>query len=82
MQRIIINNHEWEVPDEPGWEEVIKDVEAVQDRLLSSCATVADCHRIVDEMRAVFFRYPVSKKYVDTQNDDSDDILSSIFKWG
>ena len=78
----MINNHEWEVPNEPGWEEVIKDAEAVQERLLSSCATVAECHRIIDEMRAVFFRYPVSQKYLDTESHDSDDVLASIFKWG
>jgi hypothetical protein len=82
MQRIIINNHEWEVPDEPGWDEVIKDADSVQERLFSSCATVADCHRIIDEMRAVFFRHPVSKKYLDTQSDSSDDMFTSIFKWG
>jgi hypothetical protein len=82
MQRIIINNHEWEVPDEPGWEEVIKEAEAVQQRLLSSCETVADCRRIIDQMSAVFFHYPVSQKYLDTQSDNADDILASIFKWG
>ena len=82
MQRIMINNHEWEVPNEPGWEEVIKDAEAVQERILSSCTTATDCHRIIDEMRAVFFRYPVAQKYLDTESDDSNDILTSIFKWG
>ncbi|CAF1267263.1 unnamed protein product [Adineta ricciae] len=33
MQRITINHHVWEVPNEPGWDEVVKDVELVQQSL-------------------------------------------------
>jgi hypothetical protein len=81
MQRIVINNHEWEVPNEPGWEEVIKAAELVQQRL-TSCVTVPECRRIAEEMSAVFYNYPVSKKYLENHKDDADDILESIFKWG
>ncbi|CAF2744717.1 unnamed protein product [Rotaria sp. Silwood2] len=82
MQRILINNHEWEVPNEPGWEEVIREAEEVQQRHFSSCLTVAECRQVVNEMRAVFSRYPVSKKYLDTSQNDANDKFSSIFKWG
>ncbi|CAF1267282.1 unnamed protein product [Adineta ricciae] len=34
MQRITINHHVWEVPNEPGWDEVVKDVELVQQSLI------------------------------------------------
>ncbi len=81
MQRIVINNHEWEVPNEPGWEEVLKAVELVQ-RRLSTCLTVPDCRRVTEDIRAVFNRYPVSKKYFETNEDAANNILGSIFKWG
>jgi hypothetical protein len=82
MQRVVINQHEWEIPNEPGWEEVIQDAEDVQQRLLSSCQTVAECRRIVDVMRMVFLKYPVSKKYLESNSNEGDDVISSIFKWG
>ncbi|CAF1558583.1 unnamed protein product [Rotaria magnacalcarata] len=82
MQRIVFNNHEWEVPNEPGWEDVIKEAEAVQHRLFNSCITAAECRRIIEELRDVFLRYPVSKKYLETYKVDGNDIMASIFKWG
>jgi hypothetical protein len=82
MQRILINNHEWEVPNEPGWKQVIEHAESVQDHLFSSCRTVNECRRIIDAMRAVFLHYPVSRKYLENDVNDVDDILASIFKWG
>jgi hypothetical protein len=82
MQRIEINNHVWEVPNEPGWEEVIKEASDLQQKLLSSCLTVSDCRRIIDQMHDLFLRYPVSEKYFTANNDDADDILRNIFKWG
>ncbi len=82
MQKILINNHEWEVPNEPGWEEVIKDVELVRERIFSSCLTVAECRQIVHEIRIVFQRHPVSRKYLNYKEDDADNILRTIFKWG
>ncbi|CAF1142796.1 unnamed protein product [Rotaria sp. Silwood1] len=82
MQRIMINNHEWEVPNEPGWEEVIRDAEEVQQKYFSSCITVAECRQVVDQIRAVFARYPVSQKYLESNSNDANDIFSSIFKWG
>ncbi len=81
MQRIVINNHEWEVPNEPGWDEVVKAAELVQQRL-TSCATASECRKIAEEMNALFYNYPVSKQYFETHKDDGNDILSSIFKWG
>ncbi|CAF1430941.1 unnamed protein product [Rotaria sordida] len=81
MQRIIINNHEWEVPNEPGWEEVIKETEVVQQHF-SSCLTIAECRQVVDKIRDVFLRYPVSKKYLETNQNGTNDDLPSIFKWG
>lgn len=81
MQRIVVNNHEWEVPNEPGWIEVIKDAELAQQGL-ASCVTVPDCRRVVEAIRAVFDRHPVSKKYFESNKDAAYDTLGSIFKWG
>lgn len=82
MQRLIINNHEWEVPNEPGWEEVLEEAEAVRERIYRTCTTAAECRMIVDELHAVFERHPVSKKYLDSHKDEIDYVISSIFKWG
>ncbi len=82
MQSIIINQHEWQVPNEPGWEEVIQDAEDVQQQIFNSCQTPAECSRIVDAMRMVFLKHPVSRKYLDGHSNDADDLLASIFKWG
>lgn len=81
MQRIVINNHEWEVPNEPGWEDVIKAVDLVQ-KQLTTCITAPECRRIAEEISNVFYKFPVSKQYFETHKDDADDILASIFKWG
>ena len=78
MQRLKMNNHEWLVPNEPGWEEVMKDALEMQKRLFSSCTTVAECRRIMEVMQTVFMRYPVSRRYL----EESDGGLSTIFKWG
>lgn len=82
MQRIVVNNHEWEVPNEPGWLEVVQEAQAVQDRLLSSCVSLAECRRIVEQIKSVFYRFPVSKKYLEESNNNMDDVFSTIFKWG
>lgn len=82
MQRIMINNHEWEVPNEPGWEEVIKEVELVQQRIFSSCKTAAQCRQIIEEMNSIFYRYPVSKDYFETNKHNMMGLFTSIFKWG
>lgn len=81
LKTIVIDGHEWQVPDEEGWEEVIQNVQAVQKKLLT-CATKEECQRIVQEIRDIFNRYPVSKDYFDTINDDAYDMFSTIFKWG
>ncbi len=81
MQRIVINNHVWEVPNEPGWEQVIKHAELVRQRL-HTCSTAAKCNRIVNELRAVFYHYSVSRKYLESDTSDDNNMLDSIFKWG
>ena len=81
LKTIVINNHEWKVPDEPGWDEVIKKVGLVQERILNSCSTVAECRKIVDEIRRIFLSYPVSKKYLEKDNN-ANNIFGSIFRWG
>ncbi|UJR09642.1 hypothetical protein I4U23_013876 [Adineta vaga] len=82
MQRIVIDNHEWEVPNEPGWEEVIEEANAARERIFRSCTTFAECRQAVDELYTIFEHHPVSKKYLETHKDEVNDILSSIFKWG
>ncbi len=77
----MIDNHEWEVPNEPGWEEIIQNVNSIH-RQLTKCVTAAECRRVAEEIRAIFARYPVSKDYFDTYKDDAEDIFSTIFKWG
>ena len=81
MKTIMINGHQWQVPDEEGWEEVIENVDAVQKQLLT-CVTSEECQRIIQEIRDVFYRYPVSKDYLEAHQDDAYDTFSTIFKWG
>ncbi|CAF1101548.1 unnamed protein product [Adineta ricciae] len=81
MQRITINHHVWEVPNEPGWDEVVKDVELVQ-QSLSQCVSVVECHKIINKLRAIFYSHPVSRKYLETHSNSAKNILASIFKWG
>ena len=82
MQRIMINNHHWEVPDEKGWEEVIDDAKSTQEKFFNRCTSASECRRIVDVLRAVFAKYPVSRKYLETHPEDANNMLSTIFKWG
>jgi hypothetical protein len=81
MRRIVINHHVWEVPNEPGWEEVIQEADLVH-QLLRKCTTASQCRRIVNELRTIFYRYPVSRKYLESGASDDDDLFESIFKWG
>lgn len=81
MQRLLINNHMWEVPNEPGWNEVIEDAESIR-RLLHKCKSAAECHHIVKQLRDVFHRYSVARKYLESNSQDPDDLFRSIFKWG
>ncbi|UJR09641.1 hypothetical protein I4U23_013875 [Adineta vaga] len=82
MQRIVINNHEWEVSNEPGWEEVIEKANAVREQIFRSCKTLAECSQIVDKLHTIFERYPASKHYYETHKEEVEDMISSIFKWG
>ena len=82
-QRITINDHQWEVPDEQGWEDVVREASDVQEAILTNCRTTTECRMIIDAIRAVFLKHPVSKKFLDTsQHSLIDDSSSSIFKWG
>ncbi|CAF1496664.1 unnamed protein product [Rotaria magnacalcarata] len=81
MQRIRINNHLWEVPNEFGWEEVLKEVTEIQ-QLLHDCPTAAECHRLVKYLRTIFQHYPVSRTYFESNQKNADDTIASIFKWG
>jgi hypothetical protein len=81
MQRLLINNHIWEVPNEPGWEEVIKDAESVR-YLLHKCKTAAECRHIANRLRDIFLRHSVSRQYLERNTNDANDLLNSIFKWG
>lgn len=80
-QRIIISGHTWEVPNEPGWEEILETLTPIQ-QLLAVCSKAAECHRIVKRLHAVFNSYPASRKYLDSLNNNDDDMFVSIFKWG
>ena len=81
IKKIVINNHEWEVPDEPGWEEVIQDVTSLQQQLMA-CVKAEECRHIVQQIHDTFYRYPVSRNYFETNKDDADDMFTTIFKWG
>ncbi|CAF2358542.1 unnamed protein product [Rotaria sp. Silwood2] len=83
-QKIVIHGHEWTVPNEPGWEEVLREVEPIRHRLLTTCATSRECRLAAEQLRRVFLKYPVSSKYYDDslRNDKYTYDPSSIFKWG
>jgi hypothetical protein len=81
MQRFLINNHIWEVPNEPGWETVIQDAESVR-QLLHKCKTATECLHIAKRLRNVFQRHAVSRAYLERNTNDADDLINSIFKWG
>ena len=80
MRTIVINNHEWKVPNEPGWEEVIEQVQSMQQRILNSCSTVAECGKIAVEMRRILLSHSVSRKYLGKDNN-AKNIIRSIFEW-
>lgn len=82
MQRLWINDHMWEVPDEDGWEDVIREAEPVR-HLLQKCTSAAECHHVVKQLRDVLYRHSVSRQYLEAKaKNDADDLLQSIFKWG
>lgn len=80
MQTIIANEHEWHVPNEPGWERVIAEVESVRSRYLESCASARECRKVIGLIRDIFLRYPVSAKYFDVDEDTG--MFGTIFRWG
>ena len=81
MQQILVNNHLWEVPAGAGWEDVVKEAESIR-QLLRECISPAECHQIVEGLRAIFNRHTASQQYLQTDTDDDDDLWNSIFKWG
>ncbi|CAF1291473.1 unnamed protein product [Rotaria magnacalcarata] len=83
-KKIVIHGHEWTVPNEPGWEEVLRVVEPIRHQLLSNCATSHECRLATEQLRKIFLQYPVSSKYYDDskQTDKAKDYPNSIFKWG
>ncbi|CAF1457371.1 unnamed protein product [Adineta ricciae] len=66
MQRIVVDRHEWEVPSEPEWEEIVKEATAAQQRVFRSCRTTSECRQIVAEFSAIFDRYPKFKHFYET----------------
>ncbi|UJR26094.1 hypothetical protein I4U23_007440 [Adineta vaga] len=83
-QRIVIHGHEWTVPNEPGWEDVLNEAESVRHRLLSNCATSRECRLAAEKIRHIFLNHPVSARYYDEyiDNDSPRREQASIFKWG
>ncbi|CAF1549716.1 unnamed protein product [Adineta ricciae] len=83
-QRIVIHGHEWTVPNESGWQDVLQEAESIRNRLLSNCATSRECRLAAEQIRKVFLNHPVSSKYYDdaSDNDPPRYETASIFKWG
>ena len=81
MQRILVNDHLWEVPEGPGWEDVIKEAESMR-KLLQECMSQIECRQIVHELRNIFYRHAVSRQYLQQTNENKDELWNSIFKWG
>lgn len=79
-QIIVINDHEWEVPNEPGWDEVVQEADEVRQRLIT-CIIAAECRKVIEDMRAVFTRHKVSRDYFQS-NENDPQMYDMIFKWG
>ncbi len=63
---------------------MLHEVEPIRYRLLSNCPTIHACRLVVERLREVFLKHPVSSKYYDdpTGNNIPEYDGSSIFKWG
>ncbi|CAF1271691.1 unnamed protein product [Rotaria sp. Silwood1] len=83
-QKIVVHGHEWTVPNEPGWEDVLQEAEPIRHKFLTNCASSRECRLAAELLRKIFLKHPVSAKYYDDSNDNdfrpSD--MDSIFKWG
>ncbi|CAF1229383.1 unnamed protein product [Adineta ricciae] len=77
MQRIVVDGHEWEVPSEPEWEEIVKEATAAQQRVFKSCRTTSECRQIVAEFSAIFDRYPKYKHFYETHKAEVNLLVSS-----
>ncbi|CAF1369925.1 unnamed protein product [Didymodactylos carnosus] len=78
LQTIVINGHEWIVPNEPGWEEVLTEADALRELYYRNCQSNTECRGAIDLLEKVFSKYPVSAKYI----TDESSIADRIFKWG
>ncbi|CAM4915205.1 unnamed protein product [Rotaria socialis] len=83
-QRLLVQGHQWTVPDEPGWEDVLKEAEPVRSKFLSNCASSRECRLAVDLLRKIFLKHKVSAKYYaeSNRNEAGPSEMDSIFKWG
>ncbi|CAF2770632.1 unnamed protein product [Rotaria sp. Silwood2] len=83
-QKIVVHGHEWTVPNEPGWEDVLQEAEPVRHKFLTNCASSRECRMAAELLRKIFLKHRVSAKYYDDSADNefrSND-MNSIFKWG
>jgi len=80
-QKILFNNHLWEVPDEPGWDAVIQDAEPVR-HLLNQCQSTYECRRAINKFLEVFSQHSVSRTYLESNLKSNPKLLHAIFKWG
>lgn len=80
-QKILFNNHLWEVPNEPGWDTVIQDAEPVR-QLLNQCQSTSECRRAIQKFLKIFSQHSVSRTYLESNLKSNPKFLHAIFKWG
>lgn len=87
-QKIIVQGHEWTVPNEPGWHEgksfvvkdrfsmfsclVLEEAEPVRQDFFSNCASSRDCRLAVEKLRQIFLKHQTSRKHFQTNPSASD----------
>ncbi|CAF0776847.1 unnamed protein product [Adineta steineri] len=83
-QKIVVHGHEWTVPNEPGWKEILDEAEPIRRKYLTDCASSRECRLAAERLRDIFLKYPVSAKYYDDflDSDYRSSDIDSIFKWG
>ncbi|UJR22857.1 hypothetical protein I4U23_025886 [Adineta vaga] len=83
-QKIVVHGHEWTVPNESGWEEVLHEAEPIRHRFLTNCGSSRECRLAAERLREIFLKYPVSAKYYDDSlsSDHLPSEMDSVFKWG
>ncbi|CAF0859935.1 unnamed protein product [Didymodactylos carnosus] len=78
LQKIIINDHEWIVPNEPGWIDVVREADALRTKHFRNCQSIEECRGVTELLREVFLKHAVSAKYFMGETNAVD----TIFKWG